>query len=76
MKRFRLWCLARAYRRIANLELKLHPSREALRMRGDFAADTLASINGAQIRSGWSRQRRRAFQRDLAKGRPLAGRLG
>jgi hypothetical protein len=66
MKRWRLWRLRRAYRRIAKLEVKV-PFDEGGRLRQAFARDTLKVIDAVGRGKGYPRRVRRTLKRELIR---------
>lgn len=66
------WRLRRAYRVIARCEAALVRAQDfdaASALREVFLVDTLGRLDQWQRRSGWTRQQRRDFRRQVAAAR-------
>lgn len=70
---FRLWRLARAYRRMALLELKLPDSQEALDMRLTFTRQTIRGVNRGLQARGLTRKARKTTVREFVRSAGLGG---
>lgn len=66
MRRLRLWRIRRAYTLVARLEPKV-PDMEMAELRQEFAAESFAMVDRTMAARGYSRQRRRATQRAMAR---------
>ena len=65
MKRWRLWRVRRAYRRIAILEVRA--GEQAFVLRAEFAQDTLRLLDSSHKSAGVNRAQRRQWKRALVR---------